>query len=1515
MRIGTCMAASAAILMAFLTVAESKAQSRVAAGAGSYASAPPFYKAKTTPNGPGFNATAMLSREIFVDELPARNEGAIQVPGRPIPTNDWWTDIINNRFSGALWSYPAMLHTSDAGVQISWPSYWADAGKEMKSRTSLTVSGEKFRATAAIATDWHDWTVVFRMPSTSGDGEMRVTSVHGAPFTWFEYTDIIPEVSVGADATLFSSAKGYAGVKIGDDLYGVYFPAGSSCTLAEGKLKFSGNPEWLSVGLLRSEADLTAFAPYAASVPRDTRVEWSYDESQSKVNTVWSVEAENLRSPGESAPVLQGFLPHAYKYALPGAVFGFIDETGFNTPRGKMKLGASPTGTFTYSYRFSGMLPSYGAPHEGNAQANPFRSEVLETLMSDYASRGTFGGDTYWGGKGLVQMAMNMSFAKQSGSTEIYEESKRRLREAFEDWLDYSPGEDNFFFSYYPRWGSMLGFDVSYDSDAFNDHHFHYGYFTYAAALLCMEDRDFAEKYREILTMIAKDYANWDRDDARFPFLRTLDPWCGHSWAGGLGDHGNDNGNGQESSSEAMQSWGGIYLLGVALGDNEMRDAGIWGWSTEARATREYWFDVDAPRPANAGGRKEWPGKGDRQGNYDYNEYPQAYNSNITGKGIGWWTWFGGDPLFMHGIQWMPISPALDYLSWDPDFVGWAYDDMMRGANSTFSHDWFETTYNTDNNDPIDPLANNDWGNVTLAYLQRNNPQEAARIFDEALERKMHIATSVSTSHISYYITHSHLTYGDPDFSIHADIPTAQVRVKDGVATYFVYNPSETDRTVRFYDESGSLVKTVNAPAGRLAGISADPVVSEIAAEIEGGAIVPPSGSAAVKYRVLDQYGAGINGQEVNMSLSAGARASMNGNTLTVASNAVRGSKFTLTLTCGDVKKEIEVTVNDRPVAQSARIEGVALTSEKNLPVDADFIVTDQYGAESTPADTEWTLTAADGSTRKVTMPFTVESAGNYTLTARSAKEGRDATARMFVTPPMPVISTGCEVAASSAENVGSMPSGGCDGDDTTRWGSEHTDNEWFVVDLGEDCLISRVDILWEAAYAARYDLQVAPAGCQMQTLDVTYAGAKHTVTVPVESAWTTVVTDNASSAGHKESVLGANGRYLRMKGVQRGSAYGYSFYEMRAYGLRGSLAPDAVIGVEFGLPEVMNTGETTTLRPVAYTRSGNVAANVQVEWSADKKAEFKGNDFTPQDHGRYTVSATVPNVGVSASSTFVNDVERIVSVDLENKEYITVQSMPVRIPFKVMNQFMAPYSGGADDLNVIVLSSSNIPTLNATYDKDTQEFLSDYCSDYYLSFGGMNQCKVMVKPIGEVNLALGKTAWDSSHENDGLTASFAVDGRMDTRWGSTFNDDEWMVVDLGAVYILDNVKIYWNTPAYATDFTVATSLTGGDDDFTPMATRTGYVYSAEPVVLPANSRHARYVRLTGHKRATGYGTSVNELEVYGSGFISGVEDVAGDADAPERWFNLQGYSVDRPTAPGIYIRVKGNRADKVLVR
>ncbi|MDE6322393.1 MAG: discoidin domain-containing protein, partial [Muribaculaceae bacterium] len=1484
MRKMRCLGSVIAALMSVATMQVSVAQQPVIIGGGSISSAPPTYKAKTVQSGPGFNATAMLSRKIYAEELPATADGALQVPGRPIPTNDWWTDVINNRYSGALWSYPAMLRTSEEGVEIKYPTYWADAGKEVKSRSSITVGASDYRADAAIARDWHDWDVVMALPNTDGDGEMVVTAVHGSPFTWIEFNGLTPELQFSATPTLFGQAKGYLGVKIGDDHYGIYCPEWSHPTLnGEGVMTFAQETPWVVVALLRNAAELDAFARYATSIPRDTRVEWVYQESTATVNTTWHVEAENLRDRGASAPVLQGFLPHAYKYALAGSTFGFIDNQGILTPRGTLLYGASESGTFAYSYRFSGMLPAYAAPDA--TVDDKFKAEVLRDLMKEYASKGTFGGDTYWGGKGLVQMALNMSFAKQVGDEEIYEQSKSRLKEALSDWLMYTPGEDSKFFSYYPRWGAMLGFDVSYDSDAFNDHHFHYGYFIYAAALLCMEDKQFAADYGDILTMIAKDYANWDRSDARFPFMRTLDPWCGHSWAGGLGDHGNDNGNGQESSSEAMQSWGGLYLLGVALGNREMRDAGIWGWTTEAHATREYWYDVDAPRPANDGGRKAWPGKGDRKGNYDYSEYPYAYNSNITGKGIGWWTWFGGDPLFMHGIQWMPISPALDYLSWDTDFVSWALDDMLSGANSSYSHSWFDDTYNADNGERIEPLAYNDWGNVALSYMQRYDPAGASDIFDEALRRRLHIATSVSTSHISYFVIHSHLTYGDPDFSVHADMPTAQMTRRNGVAYYLVYNPDADDRIVRFYDANNALIKSVNAPAERFVAISADPVATLLRGEVDGGAIIPPGESALVCADVLDQYGAKMTGEPVSMTLSQGAPASISGRSVVVDASAARGSKFSLWLTSGSLRSEIEVTVNDRPVAASCTISGVPDMIERGNTLELQLNVTDQYGTTTSPSDVRWTAVDDQGSTSTLTNPASFNRAGVYTIQGISAASGAKATARLFVTPTLPLISLNANVMASSAENVGTLPSGAVDGNVATRWGSAHTADEWLVVDLGEQGYLSRVAILWEAAYAKRYEVQTARFDAPTKNITVNYAGTWQSITVPVDDAWVTVADEQLNSAGEKVTPINTSARYLRIKGVERATSYGYSLYEIGIYGIKGSIADDALIGIDFPLPQAIDSGETIKLDAVGYQRDGRARRDIAVSWSADKEATFAGNDFTPTSHGIYTLTAAVAGAGSSTGYTFVNEVERPVSVTFDTDIFTVIAGHATVIPYTVMNQFLAPYTGQSCNIHTSVLDDNGYPTIEAQFDVVTGLFTSNVRGIYTIEFEDLGSCKVKVINMSELNLALNKRATASSVLG-GNKAAMAVDGNSGTRWESEWSQPHHITVDLGKEYNVDRVVIDWEG-AYARRYRLQSSTDGAtwSDFYTDAASKGG---REEITFQPVKLRHLRVC--CDDRALQAYGFSIYELEAYGNEVANDIVLTPADATTSygEQWYNMQ---------------------------
>lgn len=63
----------------------------------------------------------------------------------------------------------------------------------------------------------------------------------------------------------------------------------------------------------------------------------------------------------------------------------------------------------------------------------------------------------------------------------------------------------------------------SYGSDEFNDHHFHYGHFLYAAGLLAAGDPALAERWAPVADLVAKDYGS-PSASSHFPAHRTFDP-------------------------------------------------------------------------------------------------------------------------------------------------------------------------------------------------------------------------------------------------------------------------------------------------------------------------------------------------------------------------------------------------------------------------------------------------------------------------------------------------------------------------------------------------------------------------------------------------------------------------------------------------------------------------------------------------------------------------------------------------------------------------------------------------------------------------------------------------------------------------------------------------------------------------------------------------------------------------------------------------------------------------------
>ncbi|WP_433047726.1 discoidin domain-containing protein [Dactylosporangium sp. CS-033363] len=126
--------------------------------------------------------------------------------------------------------------------------------------------------------------------------------------------------------------------------------------------------------------------------------------------------------------------------------------------------------------------------------------------------------------------------------------------------------------------------------------------------------------------------------------------------------------------------------------------------------------------------------------------------------------------------------------------------------------------------------------------------------------------------------------------------------------------------------------------------------------------------------------------------------------------------------------------------------------------------------------------------------------------------------------------------------------------------------------------------------------------------------------------------------------------------------------------------------------------------------------------------------------------------------------------------------------------------------------------------------------------------------------ISQGKPALSSSDENGGTPASAAFDGNTTaTRWASAFADPQWIRVDLGQNATISQVKLFWEA-AYGKSFQIQTSPDG--NTWTNVYSTTTGTGGTQTLSVTGSGR---YVRMYGTVRATGYGYSLYEMQVFGS--------------------------------------------------
>jgi len=259
-------------------------------------------------------------------------------------------------------------------------------------------------------------------------------------------------------------------------------------------------------------------------------------------------------------------------------------------------------------------------------------------------------------------------------------------------------------------------------------------------------------------------------------------------------------------------------------------------------------------------------------------------------------------------------------------------------------------------------------------------------------------------------------------------------------------------------------------------------------------------------------------------------------------------------------------------------------------------------------------------------------------------------------------VAQGRPATASSTENVGTPASAAVDGNTGTRWASAFSDPQWLQIDLGSSVTVCRLGLTWEAAYASAFQIQISNNA----------------------TTWTNLYSTTAGTGGNQSLTVSGTGRYLRMYGTARATAYGYSLWEFAVNTMGGNPTPPPSVTPSDPVPPVPFWGDTSSI-PAAnnvltvkiLNRTNGKYPDSQVYWTFNGQthsiAEQQYLDMPANSAGRMYFYLGTPN------SQYFDFIEFTVGPAVFNGNTTRVDAFGLKLAMLLHNHDGSEQSVGED--------------------------------------------------------------------------------------------------------------------------------------------------------------------------------------------------------------------------------------------
>lgn len=555
-----------------------------------------------------------------------------------IKSNQWYSNLYHSFPTQPIFTLPLAFTLSESGLGFSYPDIDTKADSIYGSYRNDFNVGIEGNLNAPTIEGVGDWLIQLRMKTSFGS-TLSFFIARGIPFTTLTTNSDTFLITTPHAFQLFDNTKAITEneittntfrLSIENHIYNIASENPMQVYIQRGKIRVH-NTKKITISLLPREDMHPVFTNLTGITLFDTKALPTI--SNDNLITTYTIDADKT-------PLI-ALYSHQYDFLTNKPT----PLATYKTLRGDMVLiNAS---TFSTSIPLIRPPTEYQATNQ-NAIIDQIRQDTKTYIGSSKpTSKGYFLGA--WLGKGSNILLL----AKAHGLT--FEE--QQLQQFLERELLSSMS----YFTYDKKQKSIIERNPEFGNEKLNDHHFHYGYFIRVGAILVSLNPSFKERLTQtIFPELIADIATTERTSINYPYIRNFDIYEGHSWADGYANFA--DGNNQESSSEAIQTWYAIYLWSLVTKNQELETYALYLYNTEIQSTFYYWFGLN---------------------NMYKPPYKHAIASIVWGGKIDYATWFSAETNMKYGIQLLPFTPGSVYLGKLPRFEDYEKDFNASGGSLT----------------------------------------------------------------------------------------------------------------------------------------------------------------------------------------------------------------------------------------------------------------------------------------------------------------------------------------------------------------------------------------------------------------------------------------------------------------------------------------------------------------------------------------------------------------------------------------------------------------------------------------------------------------------------------------------------------------------------------------------------------------------------------------------------------------------------------------------------------------